>query len=131
MIVRYYPAVLLVINGLLYLYVAWLFIIDPIVWFRALAIDLRSAAGYTELQSVYAGLLGALGFFFLLCAWQRQHQSAGILLMVISYTGLVVVRSYGILVEQAYNALILQIYITEWLALVLAVVAWFVGRRVG
>jgi len=130
MLARYFPTALLVLNGLLYCYVAWLFIADPVAWFNALEVNLRSTVGYTELQAVYAGLLGALGLFFLLCAWQRQHQGAGVLLLVISYAGLVAVRSYGILVEQAYNTLILQIYIAEWLALLLALVAMFVGRRV-
>lgn len=130
MIARFFPLSLLVINGLLYCYVAWLFISEPVDWFRALGVDMfRSSIGYTELRAVYAGLMGAMGVFFLLCAWRPAWQAPGIAFMVLSYAGLVLVRSHGILVEQSYNTLILQIYIAEWLALVLGVVALFIGRR--
>jgi len=39
------------------------------------------------------------------------------------------VRSWGILIDDAYNDFLLQIYIAEWLSLVLALLAWFSVKR--
>lgn len=50
-------------------------------------------------------------------------------LLVFAYAGLVAARSWGVLVEQAYNATVLQVYISEWLALVLSIAAWFCLKR--
>jgi hypothetical protein len=41
----------------------------------------------------------------------------------------VIARSWGILVEEDYNDLIFQIYIAEWLALVLSLLAVLSLRR--
>ncbi len=129
-IARLFPLILLAVNGVLYLYVAWLFISDPVDWFAALDVRLsRGSVGYTELQSVYAGLMAAMGLFFVLCAWRPTWREPGLVFMLLSYAGLVLMRSNGILIEQSYNTLILQIYIAEWLALLLAIVALFLQRR--
>ncbi len=124
-----FPATLLVINALLYAVVAWLFISAPLEWFRALEISWRSNAGFTELRTAYVGLMGAMALFFALCAWIRDWRAPGLAMMAISYVTLVLVRSWGILVEQAYNTVVLQIYVAEWLGLVLSLLALFVIRR--
>lgn len=129
MLTRLFPAALLVLNSLLYAWVAWLFISAPLEWFRALEISWRAEAGFTELRAAYVGLTGALAVFFLLCAWKRGWQMPGLVMMAVSYAALVASRSWGILMEQAYNTLILQIYIAEWFGLVLSLLVLFVARR--
>lgn len=129
MVTRLFPPALLLINGLLYAWVAWLFISAPLTWFRALEVSWRAPAGFTELRASYIGLMAALAAFFLLCAWRRSWQMPGLAMMAISYATLVASRSWGILVEQAYNTLILQIYIAEWFGLLLSLLALFVARR--
>ncbi|MGM0632328.1 MAG: hypothetical protein ACQETO_04050 [Pseudomonadota bacterium] len=124
-----FPAALLAINAVLYAVVAWLFISAPLEWFRALEISWRASAGFTELRTAYVGLMGALALFFALCAWLRDWRTPGLAMMAISYVTLVLARSWGILVEQAYNTLVLQIYVAEWLGLVLSLLALFVVRR--
>lgn len=124
-IMRVWPSALLYLNGAIYAYVAWLFLSDPQAWLSALGISLRSDVGLTELRSTYSGLLGGLAVFLWLCAWKKDWVEPGILLLVISYSGLVAVRSWGILIDDAYNDFLLQIYIAEWLSLVLALLAWF------
>jgi hypothetical protein len=129
MLVKTFPAALLYLNGLLYLGVAWLFVSDADAWFADLGISTRSAVGMTELRAVYVGLMAAFGLFLLLCGWKREWRLQGVLLMVLSYAGLVIARSWGILVEEDYNDLIFQIYIAEWLALVLSLLAVLSLRR--
>jgi hypothetical protein len=126
---RLFPPALLALNGLIYLGVGWLFISDVAGWFETVGVSLRSDTGYTELRSVYGGFMLAFGAFLLVCALRRPYASAGVLLLVFTYAGLVAARSWGVLVEQAYNATILQIYISEWLALVLSIAAWFCLKR--
>lgn len=126
---RMFPPVLLALNGLIYLGVGWIFISDVAGWFEVVGVVLRSDIGYTELRSVYGGFMLAFGAFLLVCAMRKHYTAAGVLLLVFSYAGLVAARSWGVLVEQAYNATILQIYISEWLALVLSIAAWFCLKR--
>ena len=128
-IMRVFPAGFLYLNGALYAVVAWLFLGDPQLWFDALGINVRSGVGLTELRSTYVGLLGGLAIFLLLCGWKKEWVEPGTLFLVVSYAGLVAVRSWGILVDDAYNDLLLQIYITEWLSLLLALLAWFSLKR--
>lgn len=126
---RLFPPILLALNGLIYLWVGWLFLTETVAWFAAVGVSLRSSLGYTELRSVYGGFMAAFGVFLLVCAARKNHAASGILMLVLSYAGLVAARSWGVLIEQQYNMLILQIYIGEWFALVLSIAAWFVLRR--
>lgn len=126
---RLLPVAFLYLNGAIYLYVAYLFLTDPRVWFDALDISLRNANGYTELRTVYGGFFAGFSIFLLLCAWKKELLEAGTMLLVISYLGLVAARSWGILYENAYNDFVLQIYIAEWFSLVLALLAWFALKR--
>lgn len=128
-IMRVLPAAFLYLNGLLYAYVAWLFLSDPQAWFEALGVSMRSGVGLTELRSTYSGFFGGLSVFLILCAWKKEWVEPGTLLLVVSYAGLVGVRSWGILVDEAYNDLLLQIYIAEWFSLVLALLAWMSVKR--
>lgn len=129
MLAKTFPAALLYLNGLLYLGVAWLFASDADTWLRNLGISTRSAVGMTELRALYVGFMAAFGLFLLLCGRKQEWRFQGVLLMVLSYAGLVIARSWGILVEEDYNDLIFQIYITEWLALVLSLLAILSLRR--
>jgi len=128
-IMRVLPSAFLYLNGALYAYVAWLFLSDPQVWFDALGVSLRSAVGLTELRSTYGGFFGGLSVFLLICAWKKEWVEPGTLLLVVTYVGLIAVRSWGILIDDAYNDFLLQIYIAEWLSLVLALLAWFSAKR--
>lgn len=128
-IMRVLPTAFLYLNGALYAYVAWLFLSDPQVWFDALGVSVRSGAELTELRSTYGGLFAGLALFLLLCAWRKDWVEPGTLLLIVTYAGLVAVRSWGILIDDAYNDFLLQIYIAEWLSLVLALLAWFSLKR--
>ncbi len=126
---RFFPPLLLALNGLIYCVIGGLFIWDPVSWFATAGIELRSAIGYTELRSVYGGFMLGFGLFQLICAWNRHYLAPGLLLFVLTYAGLVAARSWGVLIEEAYNPVILQIYIAEWCSLVLGVIAWFMLKR--
>jgi hypothetical protein len=126
---RLFPSALLGLNGLIYLWIGWLFLTETVAWFDAVGVSLHSSQGYTELRSVYGGFMAAFGVFLLICAFRKNHTASGILILVLSYAGLVAARSWGVLMEQQYNTLILQIYIGEWFALVLSIAAWFLLRR--
>lgn len=129
MLAKFFPTTLLYVNGVLYCAVAWLFISDAQGWFSELEISTRSAVGLTELRALYVGFMAGFGLFLLLCAWRREWRGQGVVLLAFTYAGLVLARSWGILFEDDYNDLILQIYIGEWLALVLALLAILSQRR--
>lgn len=128
-VMRILPSAFLYLNGVVYAYVAWLFLSDPQTWFEALGVSVRSEVALTELRTTYGGLFGGLAVFLLLSGWKKEWVEPGTLLLVVSYVGLVGVRSWGILVDDAYNYFLLQIYIAEWLSLVLSLLAWFSVRR--
>jgi hypothetical protein len=128
-VMRILPSAFLYLNGVVYAYVAWLFLSDPQTWFEALGVSVRSEVALTELRTTYGGLFGGLAVFLLLSGWKKEWVEPGTLLLVVSYAGLVGVRSWGILVDDAYNDFLLQIYIAEWLSLVLSLLAWFSVRR--
>ncbi len=128
-LMRLLPVTFLYLNGAIYFYVAYLFLTDPQPWFEALEISLRDPIGYTELRTLYGGFFAGFSVFLLLCAWKKEWLEAGTMLLVVSYVGLVAARSWGILIENAYNDFILQIYIAEWLSVVLALLAWFALKR--
>ncbi|MDP1933160.1 MAG: DUF4345 family protein [Gammaproteobacteria bacterium] len=126
---RTFPAVLLYLNGVIYLWVGWLFINDPQTWLEALGISLRSDLGLTDLRAVYGGFLAGFGVFLLLTGWKSDWTGPGVWLLVLTYAGLVAARSWGVLVEGEYNALVMQVYIAEWVSLVLSILAMFCLHR--
>lgn len=122
---RSYPAFYLLLNGVLYCVLTWLFLTDPMLWFDRLQIRLVEAVGYTELKTMYIGMMGSFGVFFLLAAWLEWMRLAGVLLAVVSYLGLALVRGWGVLVERNYNELILQLLATELADLVAGLLALY------
>lgn len=128
-LMRVFPVALLYLNGVIYLWVGWLFISDPQTWLEALGVSLRSELGLTDLRAVYGGFLTGFGIFLVLCGWKRDWAGPGVWLLALSYAGLVAARSWGILVVGDYNDLVLQVYIAEWGSLVLSLLAMFCLRR--
>ena len=126
---RLFPPALLLLNGIIYLAVAWLFVSDPIRWFDVLGVAVRGGAAVTELRAIYGGLSAGIGIALLVFACRKEWVEPGTLLLVLTYGAIVAVRSWGILVENAYNDMLLRIYIGEWLSLVMALLALFSLRR--
>jgi len=129
MVTRYYPAAFLSINGVLYCALAWLFVADPITWFGNLAIELRDPVGYTELKTMYIGLMGSLGIFSLLAVAIKSWQQAALVLALISYLLLATVRSVGVFVEDQGNDFMLQLLLAEIISIVLAALGLFCQAR--
>ncbi len=100
---RALPAFYLGINGLLYCVLAALFVLEPIVWFGRLGITLVAPLGYTELKTMYIGLMGAMGVYFLLAASQQSLRVGALLFAAISYSLLALVRSYGIFIDGVFD----------------------------
>lgn len=128
-VLRFFPPALLYLNGAIYLWVGWLFISDPQTWLEALGVSLRSDLGITDLRAVYGGFLAGFGFFLLLSGWKSDWHGPGVWLLALTYAGLVAARSWGIVVVGEYNDLILQVYIAEWVSLLLSLLALFSLRR--
>lgn len=128
-LLRVFPPALLYLNGVIYLWVGWLFISDPVTWLEALGVTLVSDLGITDLRAVYGGFITGFGLFLLLCGWKSEWVGPGVWLLALTYAGLVAARSWGVLVEGQYNDLVMQIYIAEWISLVLSLLAMFCLRR--
>lgn len=126
---RYYPPAFLLVNGVLYCILAWLFNADPITWFSNLAIDLQDPVGYTELKTMYIGLMGSLGIFSVLAALRTQWQETGLLLALLSYALLASVRSVGIFVEGQGTDFMLQLLAAEVLSAALAALGLWCRAR--
>lgn len=128
-LLRLFPAFLLFLNGVIYVGIGWLFLTDPVSWFEGLGIALHDELGLTDLRATYGGFFAGLGVFLVWSSRRQDWVLPGMLLLTLTYAGLLAARSWGILVEGQFNALVLQIYIAEWVSLVLALLALFCLRR--
>ncbi len=111
--IRYLPAAVLLLNAMAYCYLALLFVLAPEEWFAVLGIELQDPLGYTELKTMYIGLMAALGLYFIVTALRRDMQAPGLLLLIISYLLLAAVRSWGVLVDGLYDNFTLRLLWVE------------------
>jgi Na+/citrate or Na+/malate symporter len=86
---------------------------------------LQDANGYTELRSMYIGLMASLGLFFLLALLLKSWRVPALALALISYTALALVRAWGLYAEELGNALMQQLLLTEIVSALLAVLALY------
>jgi hypothetical protein len=124
-LLRIFPAFYLLLNALVYLVLAWLFVQAPREWFERLGVVLQDANGYTELRSMYIGLMASLGLFFLLSLLLKSWRVPALALALISYTALALVRAWGLYAEELGNALMQQLLLTEIVSALLAVLALY------
>lgn len=115
-----FPFYLLLINGALYIVLGILFAFSPMDWFSRLAIELDDATGYTELLSMYIGLMSGIGIFSIVCAVKKPYIPAGLLFTFSSYLGLALVRSWGMFMEGNSNDLMMQLLMAELIGIVAA-----------
>ena len=120
---RIFPALYLLLNGLVYLVLAWLFFAAPLPWFERLAVRLQDPVGYTELKTMYVALMASLGLFLLLGVLRPTLRMPALLLALLSYALLAAVRGWGIWIDGQSNALILQLFWIEVGGVSLAAVA--------
>ncbi len=122
-IIRHFPNVFLLLNGLVYLFLAYLFLTNATEWFIRLGISPSQEVGLTELRAMYLGLMFAIGIFVIISSRIQAFQLPGILFLLISYALLGLVRGYGIFVEDASNQLMFNLFITELSSTILSVFA--------
>jgi hypothetical protein len=130
-VIRLFPGIYLFVNGVLFCVLAWLFLFDAGSWFGSLQITGLSSVAYVELRSVYVGLMGGLGVFYLVAATNEGFQLPAVVLAVLTMLGLVVVRSWGVLIEQSYSTLLLQLLALESVDLLAGVAAAYCLYRLG
>lgn len=119
MLKTFLPPAYLLLNGLLYLVLTALFIVEPVQWFAKLGIELQAPLGYTELKTMYIGLMGAMAVFFLLGAWKHSLRLSCVLFAALSYSALATVRSWGIFVEGVFDNFTLSLLYSELVCLLL------------
>lgn len=122
---EYFPPLFLLLNGGIYCVIAWLFAHDPNTWYAAVSIQLISPEGYTELNSIYVGLLAGTGLFLLIATMVEGLQYGATAYLMFSYCGLAAARGWGIFVTGQYNDLMLQLFLAEALSAAAAVVALY------
>ena len=123
LIIRYFPNVFLLLNGLIYLFLAYLFLTDATGWFIRLGVSPSQEVGLTELRAMYLGLMFAIGIFMTISSRLESFQLPGLLFLLISYALLGVVRGYGIFVEGASSQLMLNLFMAELSSTILSVFA--------
>ena len=123
LIIRHFPNVFLLLNGLIYLFLAYLFLTDATSWFTRLGISPSKEVGFTELRTMYLGLMFAIGIFVIISSGIRSFQFPGLLFLLISYAFLGLVRGYGIFVEDASNQLMVNLFLAEFSSTILAACA--------
>lgn len=120
---RLFPALYLLLNGVLYVALAWLFFSEPLAWFERLSIQLQEPLGYTELKTMYVGLMSTLGLFFLLGVFIAELRLPALLLALLSYALLAAVRAWGIYLDGQSDTLIMQLFWSELFGTLLAAMA--------
>ena len=122
-VIRNFPNVFLFLNGIIYLFLAYLFLTDATSWYSRLGILPTQDVGYTELRAMYLGLMFAIGICMIMSSQLQSFQLPGVLFLLISYALLGLVRGYGIFVEGASNQLMINLFMAEVLSTILAVFA--------
>ena len=120
-VMRYFPHLFLLINGLLYLILGYLFLTDAVGWFTKLEILPSKLVGFTELRAMYLGLMSAIGLFLIISSSSRDFQLPGLLFLLISYGMLSLVRGYGIFIEEASSQLMLDLFKAEVSSTILSI----------
>ena len=126
---RLLPEIFLLVNGVIYCVLALLFVTAPLDWFARLGIELQDALGYTELKTMYIGLMGSMGVYSLLAVRIKRIQYAALLLFLLSYGMLAAVRSWGIWVDGRFDDFTLQLLATEIISTMAAGLALWVSHR--
>jgi hypothetical protein len=121
--IKVFPAILLAFNGVVYVAIGIIFSLDAERWFGNVGVTLADPVGFTELRAVYGGLMLAMGIFFLLSIRVRNWLVPGTAFLLISYFGLVLARSQGIFLLGQSTPVIMQIYLIEWVCLILSAIA--------
>jgi hypothetical protein len=129
LIIRHYPNVFLLLNGLIYLFLAYLFLTDAAGWFIRLGVSPSQEVGLTELRAMYLGLMFAIGIFVIISSRLEAFQLPGLLFLLISYALLGVVRGYGIFVEGASSQLMLNLFMAELSSTILSVFALICSKK--
>ena len=122
-VIRNFPSFFLFLNGLIYLFLAYLFLTDATSWYSRLGILPIDEFGYTELRTMYLGLMFAIGIHMIMSSQIQAFQLPGVLFLLISYAFLGLVRGYGIFVEGASNQLMFNLFMAEVLSTILAMFA--------
>ena len=122
---EFFPPIFLLLNGALYLLIAWLFGSDPQTWFAAVDISLPGAVGMTELRATYVGLLAGTGLFLIIAGMVENLQLGATLYLLFAYAGFATLRGWGIFIQRAYNDLIMQLFIAELLSVAGTIVALY------
>ena len=121
LVMRYFPCLFLLINGLLYLILGYLFLTDAVGWFTKLEILPSKVVGFTELRAMYLGLMSAIGLFLIISSSSRNFQLPGLLFLLISYGMLSLIRGYGIFIEEASSQLMLDLFKAEVSSTILSI----------
>ena len=123
------PRGFLLVNGLIYGILAALFVVTPRVWFANLGIELIDEIGYTELRTMYVGMMGSLAVFSLMAVLFAGMLEAALVLFLVSYAALAAVRSWGIFIEGLFDDFTLRLLYIELLSAALALISLLGHRR--
>ena len=129
MIYKMLPRGFLLVNGLVYGILAALFVVTPRVWFANLGIELIDEMGYTELQTMYVGMMGSLAVFSLIAVLFADMLESALVLFLLNYAALAAVRSWGIFIEGLFDDFTLRLFYVELLCAALALISLIGHRR--
>lgn len=119
----YFPPLYLLLNGILYGVVAWLYLSDPARTQAFLSVRATGPAGEVELQTVYIGLMAALGVFLTLASAVSSLRTGALLFCLLSYAGLAGVRGWGLWAGGLEDMALRNLLLVEGIA--------FLGAAVG
>ena len=123
------PRGFLLLNGLVYGTLAALFVVSPRVWFANLGIELIDEIGYTELRTMYVGMMGSLAVYSLMAVLFAGMLESALVLFLVSYAALAAVRSWGIFIEGLFDDFTLRLLYVELLSAALALISLMGCRR--
>lgn len=101
--------------------IGFMFLFFPVYFASAVHIELRHAAGVTDLRAVYGGMDLGLAVFFFLCALRGWIQP-GLLASALAFGGLAFGRAFGFLVNGGFEGINRVLFACEAAGLVISVV---------
>lgn len=118
----YFPPLYLLLNGILYGVVAWLYLSDPVRSLDFLSLRATRPAGEVELQTIYIGLMAAVGVYLTIASAVSGLRTGALLFCLLSYAGLAGVRGWGLWVGGLEDMAQRNLLLVEGIALLGAVV---------
>ncbi len=86
-------------GGLGFFIMGWAYLIDPVFMVNMSGMEVPVAAAVTDARAMYGGYQIGFGAFTLFCALRPRLLTAGMLVLIMSYGGIIICRCLGFVLD--------------------------------